>query len=518
MRILTAFVLASLLLSSCVQEPESPRVELSERDQLSNVKNWFEQNKTKLRLPERGSNLRSGSQELILPFFEKEPDWEQFHHYYFPDGREVFEVNLESENIPIIGNLLDSLDNDNLDEVIIQNIMFVEHPTEERFDPIIVRYYPSNQTNIIKFDKINYLGIRDYWSGRVELFTYDERHFISFEFEDGKISNEISYSISNSTSKIQNSANFDVRCTNHLVPVTNCVSVGGASYCSPNSEDLVTVTSCSGSSGINYIYAYGGSSDYDGGTTIDPNGLSGGIEYYVPEVPAPTTLILNQLDHPCAEGIFKQLMKSSNIKSSIGNLNQSNAIIQLLNDANDVDFIVKRANLTNNSSGNTSTARTIDPNTGKFQITITFDNDYLNNATRLSIARTMIHETIHAFIVYNSFANPDSEFILGLYNYGATKGYSGNELHHNFMPQYVEAIGYSLAIWNSVYGNSQDIPRSNCDDLAWGGLTYSSESNGLYEWYDVFEEIVPSQSERLRIQNSFNNEASNNYAEGQPCN
>lgn len=185
-----------------------------------------------------------------------------------------------------------------------------------------------------------------------------------------------------------------------------------------------------GGSGGNYIYTYGGDNGYTGGTYVDPSGS--GNEYDVPIIPAPIAIILNQ----------------------------SNAIIQLLNDANDVDFIVNRADLTENTSGKTSTARTIDPNTGKFQVTITFDNNYLNTATRLSIARTMIQETIHAFIVYNLFASPDSEFLLELYSYGANKGYSGQELHHNFMQQYLEAIGYSLAIWNSNYGNAQDIPRS----------------------------------------------------------
>uniref|UniRef100_UPI0040485816 hypothetical protein n=1 Tax=Algoriphagus sp. TaxID=1872435 RepID=UPI0040485816 len=86
----------NLLLTSCVDELEAPQIELKESNQLAKVRNWFEENKLKLRLPERGSNLRTESQELILPFFEKKPDWEKFHHYYFPDGREVFEISLEN--------------------------------------------------------------------------------------------------------------------------------------------------------------------------------------------------------------------------------------------------------------------------------------------------------------------------------------------------------------------------------------------------------------------------------------
>ena len=88
--------MAGFLLTSCVEEPEAPKVKISENAQLGIVKTWFEKNKTKLRLPENGLNLRTGSQELILPFFEKEPDWDKFHHYFFPDGREVYEVSLEN--------------------------------------------------------------------------------------------------------------------------------------------------------------------------------------------------------------------------------------------------------------------------------------------------------------------------------------------------------------------------------------------------------------------------------------
>jgi hypothetical protein len=134
----------SMIITSCIQEPEIPKIEANDNSQLMKVRKWFEENKTKLRLPERGSNFRTDAQELILPFFEKEPDWDKFHHFYFPDGREVYEINLNDENFPIIGFSLDSFPNKVLNEVIIQNIMFVKHPTLERFDPIIARYYPES--------------------------------------------------------------------------------------------------------------------------------------------------------------------------------------------------------------------------------------------------------------------------------------------------------------------------------------------------------------------------------------
>ncbi|WP_157359750.1 hypothetical protein [Algoriphagus mannitolivorans] len=52
----------SLLFTSCVDEPEAPKLKLEESGQIQQVKSWFEANKTKLRLPEKGNNLRTDSQ------------------------------------------------------------------------------------------------------------------------------------------------------------------------------------------------------------------------------------------------------------------------------------------------------------------------------------------------------------------------------------------------------------------------------------------------------------------------
>ena len=133
------------ILGGCVQEPELPQLKQSGLDQtaqIAPVRAWFEANKGSLRLPERGSNFRTESQELILPFFEKEPDWDKVHHYFFPDGREVFEVNLENKEI-FIPSLGEQQQDQGLARRSIQNILFVKHPTEARFDPLIVRYYPD---------------------------------------------------------------------------------------------------------------------------------------------------------------------------------------------------------------------------------------------------------------------------------------------------------------------------------------------------------------------------------------
>jgi len=175
-----------LALIGCMQEPELPKPGQTALDQTTQVRAWFEANKGSLRLPARGSSFRTGSQELILPFFEKEPDWDQVHHYFFADGREVFEVNLENKEI-FIPSLGEQQEDELLVRRSIQNILFVKHPTEARFDPLIVRYYPDAENSKRDFKDINYQMIDEKWSGTVDLFTYDEHFFIGFEIQKGRI-------------------------------------------------------------------------------------------------------------------------------------------------------------------------------------------------------------------------------------------------------------------------------------------------------------------------------------------
>lgn len=144
-------------MTSCVEEPEAPQIEVNENSQIAQVKSWFEENKTKLRLPERGSNFRSEAQELILPFFEKEPDWDKFHHYYFPDGREVFEVNLENVTKYFPTYLRDSFPHLEPNKFVLQTIMFIQN--NNGFEPLIIRYYPDRLEDIEKLKNINYQKI-----------------------------------------------------------------------------------------------------------------------------------------------------------------------------------------------------------------------------------------------------------------------------------------------------------------------------------------------------------------------
>jgi hypothetical protein len=145
-------------------------------------------------------------------FYEKEPDWDKFHHYYFPDGREVFEINLENEQVYIPKPESKDVEEEFAARVI-QNILFVKHRTENRFDPLIVRYYPDEETSKRDFKAINYQMIDEKWSGWIDLFTYDEHYFIGFQIEKGQITNTRKFNKNAPNGKFYiGKENMDVRC------------------------------------------------------------------------------------------------------------------------------------------------------------------------------------------------------------------------------------------------------------------------------------------------------------------
>jgi len=192
-------------------------------------------------------------------------------------------------------------------------------------------------------------------------------------------------------------------------------------------------------------------------------------------------------------------------------------IIQLLDNSNRFDFIVR--NQDNAGKNQTSTDIVYNSDTGKKEIRITFDNNYLETATKLSIARTFLHETVHAYLLYISDITSGSDGIVdGLINYGLINGVLLGDIHHNFMAQYVDAIGYSLYKWNEVNGGKTSISRDYFDEIAWGGLSAKSINNGVLVWWESFEEIIDSEEKRINIHNNIVNEYVNNDdAKSNPC-
>ena len=512
--VMILFLIGNLFLISCVQEAEVPTAIHSESGQLAKIKAWFEENESKLRLSGGGTNLRMASQELILPFFEKEPDWDQFHHYYFPDGREVFEISLANATKYFPMTMLDSFPNRNPAEVVIQNILFIKHPTEERFDPVIARYYPDNKYASKEFKEISYDGIPHDWSGKVDIWTYDERHFIGFTFQQGELVSNSRYLPVGSSEKSRIAGD----CRTLIREISaNYVGKDGVVVVSP--PIVIVEVICSGAGGYTPQGGNGGDyHDYDRPTccadpiTAPPRDLP---DYDPPKIPAPDTII-NKLTDPCASDIFRELSKRNEYLtdglSNFGGLDIFPGMLDLFKKSGKFDYQIQNVQLPIGQ-----TAFTI-PDHGV--IVISLGNTYLKNATTLSIARTIIHETVHAYLLKHTISmdlrrNYNTFELMMVYFEKYEQNF--NDTHHAAMSNFVLGMAISLYNWDKKFGPSGgSLGFDYYYKMVFGGLV---NPNNPRELIDEAKLIIPPGSTWEEIRDIIEKEAKgNDQANGEKCN
>src|SRR5690606_39091546 len=193
--------------------------------------------------------------------------------------------------------------------------------------------------------------------------------------------------------------------------------------------------------------------------------------------------INNNLTNSCANNIFTELeteMLKKDLLQKIMhptqnvNLNFSESILKLFNDSSILNYSITNGDL-KDSNGRTNGAST------------TISNFYLKNATQLSIARTIIHEMVHAYlnVKYKNAMSFDNglDFKLKMDIYAKDNGITdinSNKFHHEFMGQYVDAIAISLLSWDEKYGTggikTKDLKGNDILDweyyrsMAFGGL------------------------------------------------
>ncbi len=146
-----------------------------------------------------------------------------------------------------------------------------------------------------------------------------------------------------------------------------------------------------------------------------------------------------------------------------------------------------------------------------------FDWNKLQNASDLSVARTMIHESVHAFLLheFNSTVDASKNYpkLVEVWN----KFQDRNKAHHAQMgATFINVIAKGLM----AYGKSRGYNYSYqfYEDLSWGGLRYYKTSNGIV-MSDIYKATVPNQSDRNRIEKTIANEynRSTNSKGGDPC-
>jgi hypothetical protein len=123
-----------------------------------------------------------------------------------------------------------------------------------------------------------------------------------------------------------------------------------------------------------------------------------------------------------------------------------------------------------------------DPGLGPNSTAITTINDlYTNSSTDLSLAKTIIHEAFHAYLV-SVFRNPnitDKSYVNLVNLYYAQFNQNLADTHHHIftVENMVNEISLALQQYGIIKG--YNLPQQFYDDMAWGGLAGTIAFNGL---------------------------------------
>lgn len=135
--------------------------------------------------------------------------------------------------------------------------------------------------------------------------------------------------------------------------------------------------------------------------------------------------------------------------------------------------------------------------------------DNIHKGTDISVARTIIHEGFHAYLVFvYRYQNIDKSYKSLLDEYGSNYNNNANDTHHAFF--ILENIISEIALALKEFGQKQGYNLSNqfYSDMAWGGLTHIKDPSNTnnYILNPIFKEAVPNQTDQQRILNTLSAE------------
>lgn len=217
--------------------------------------------------------------------------------------------------------------------------------------------------------------------------------------------------------------------------------------------------------------------------------------------------IINNIQKPCQKEIIRNLTSISSPFTDL--INQT---------FNSSDKVNVKFYTGNNPDGNPAFTNPILEGTpDNFIVKIRFDNNYLDNATDLSIIAVTLHELVHAYLIalyvkgelvatnpeYNTLQNAFMEFYNNMVQDTFTQ--TDNEIH-NAMKNFMDQMGDS--IYNYAISKNISVTPEYCKNLAWGTMTGT----------DLFEETL-TQEEQILSNNTAAYEQDNlPQAKGNSCN
>lgn len=459
-----------------MQQEEFPNKVAETYDPASeNIKNWFEANKEVLiSRNQQGSESFRTKNNFLFPYIEKEIDWTQHKTYKFKDGREVAEFPVLSEKIPIPGFLVDSVD-DKSKIKIKQSVLFVKKLEGTDYSPLLVRFY-SLQENI---DQVSYNHIPKDWNGIIEAFGMNDGHFITFNFEDGKMVSYSKIKANEAKSLKLRNENKSSTCYTYLVENPyHMVCIGGK--CTTHHQGYSVRTVC-----ITYQPSGPGGSGPGGDSFCEEFDC-----YAFPgTVDLGDKLEEDKIDMEELSDCHKKI-----IEGLIGSTQQEfKRIFEKFNGNQPApaNYNVKfQYGVCANPNANACTSSTLVNNWS----TITFNPNNLGNATDLSFARTVLHETLHAYLLFEAAypSNCDLNCLLNSYLNRYNTQTHNNQTHHNLFVEtkFLNDIATELRNYAAGVGyNVNTLGNQFFKDMAWGGLHDT----------DLFKTL--NQSDRNRISN-----------------
>ena len=130
--------------------------------------------------------------------------------------------------------------------------------------------------------------------------------------------------------------------------------------------------------------------------------------------------------------------------------------------------------------------------------TSTINSDFTSISTNLSIAKTLIHEAFHAYLVsVYRYRDIDFNYANMINQYSSTFNKNPNDIHHHLFTTNNIVMEISAALKEYGIYMGYNFPQQFYDDMAWGGLYGTQAYNAL------------STSQKERIESTIESEFTN---------
>lgn len=362
---------------------------------------------------------------------------------------------------------------------------------------LIVRYYPMSRKDAAIMEKVNYHDLPIDWNGVIDLYNTDERHLNSYLVVNGKsLKSRLFIKSDFRENSLYGPDCFSIYVDYPVYGINGGVGSspsGWVTICNPSSSG-----GPSGSGSGSYFppeYSGGGtgtSSPPSSGGNSQPTCVDNSEFCFNPPGSSEEEIIKDlSFIGTKAECILNNLSETSNGFNSM--LSKFDGDFSLV----DLKFAISNE-LNNSTNGTTSQEGNM--------IIVKINGNTLNSRTNLSVARTLIHEIIHAemfrkvrsmggYVSQNDFP--------GIYDY--YRRFAKNWQHEQMAAHYVSIIGDYLYEFDS-----KQKPLQFYRDFAWVGLYLFEDQNSnlggnisSQAWKDLNE------LDKERILNSINDGETN---------